>query len=199
MKWFYLVSNVKCAASWKRLRNTGIRVYVCVCVCVCERVFASESVSARDTHLFFHLFKGLNNLDIFSLCNKKILRHMTTFSNRFLLTNKGKLLKTLNMLWVEFCYEPTLVGHWNPWLKIINTFLSQHCEQKYLPKREGEFEKIGVIHRWEREESESEISFPISRILFPFFFFWKYCFKCTNAVVVVVVVDVVKATDKNYN
>ncbi len=82
-----------------------------MCVCVCERVFASESVSARDTHLFFHLFKGLNNLDIFSLCNKKILRHMTTFSNRFLLTNKGKLLKTLNMLWVEFCYEPTLVGH----------------------------------------------------------------------------------------
>ncbi len=36
-----------------------------------------------------------------------------------------------NIPWVEFCQELTLVRFWNPWLKIINIFLSQYCEQKY--------------------------------------------------------------------
>jgi len=35
-------------------------------------------------------------------CNKKMLQHLTIFSSRFLMTNQGKLLKTLTYLGLSF-------------------------------------------------------------------------------------------------
>jgi len=46
-------------------------------------------------------------------CDKKILRHLTIFSNKFLLNNQGKLLKTLIYLGLKFVQSI-------PWLFIEN-------------------------------------------------------------------------------
>jgi len=57
--------------------------------------------------------------------DKNILRHLTIFSNSFLLNNQGKLLSKLCIPCIRF-------GHWILCLKNINVFLSQYCVQKCL-------------------------------------------------------------------